>query len=225
MPRLARIYTDEGVFHILTRGNNKQNIFNSSEDFSVYKSLFKKLKEEHPFRLYHYCLMTNHIHLIIETNPKTDLSKFMKRINLAYYGHYKKKYKYAGHFWQDRFKSFLISKDEYLIACGLYIERNPVKAKIVKSPHLYEHSSYNYYAYGQKDNLLDPNPLYKDLSDKDIKRQELYRNLILDNKLGITEKTFNQLFLGTENFIRSMEKHFDVKNTRSNVGRPKKELE
>ena len=221
MPRVARIYTEEGVFHVLARGNNKQKVFLSPGDFDVYRSLLKKFKDEHPFKLYHYCFMTNHIHLIIETNPKTNLSRFMKRLNLAYYNHFRKKYGYAGHFWQDRFKSLLISRDEYLLACGLYIERNPVKAKMVESPRLYKHSSYNYYAYGQKDDLLDADPVYEVLAPKEEKRHESYRHLALDKELGITEKTFKQLFLGTNDFIRAMEKRFGVKNVRLGVGRPK----
>ncbi len=122
---------------------NKQNVFFSYSDFATYKLLFQKLKKDHPLKLYHYCLMNNHVHLIVESSPDADLSRFMKRLNLAYYSYFKKKYGYAGHFWQDRFKSLLISKDEYLTACGLYIERNPVKAKMVESPALYRHSSYN----------------------------------------------------------------------------------
>jgi len=221
MPRTARIYTEEGAFHILARGNNKQKIFLSANDFAAYKSLLKKLKGEHPFKLYHYCLMANHVHLIIETNQKTSLSRFMKRLNLAYYSYFKKKYGYAGHFWQDRFKSLLISKDEYLTACGLYIERNPVKAKMVESPRLYQYSSYHYYAYGQKDDLLDADPIYEGMASTEGKRQELYRDLMLDKKLGITENTFKQLFLGDGDFICKMEKRFDAKNSRLNVGRPR----
>ena len=100
--------------------------------------------------------MNNHVHLIIEINNKaTDLSKLMKRVNLFYYNHYKRKYGYAGHFWQDRFKSLLIEKSEYLLGCGLYIERNPVRAKIVDSAEKYPHSSYKYYAYGKEDRILD----------------------------------------------------------------------
>lgn len=221
MPRTARIYTEDGVFHILARGNNKQKIFLSDNDFATYKALLQKLKNEHPSKLYHYCLMTNHIHLIVETNQKTDLSRFMKRLNLAYYSHYRKKYGYSGHFWQDRFKSLLISKDEYLIACGLYVERNPVKANMVDSPRSYAHSSYNYYAYGQRDDLVDTDPVYEGMAARERDRQASYRNLILDEKLGITEKTFKQLFLGADDFICDMENRFGVKNMRLNVGRPK----
>ena len=103
MPRTSRIYIEEGVFHVMARGNNKQPVFHDERDFIIYKEKLSSLKDEQPFKLYHYCFMTNHIHMVIETNEHTELSKLMKRINLSYYHHYKKRYGYSGHFWQDRF--------------------------------------------------------------------------------------------------------------------------
>ncbi|MCK5305635.1 MAG: transposase [Candidatus Omnitrophica bacterium] len=222
MPRRARIYTEEGLFHILTRGNNKQRVFHDEADFKTYKKIVKQLKEEQPFKLYHYCLMNNHVHLIIETNKLTELSKLMKRINLLYYNHYKRKYGYAGHFWQDRFKSLLIERSEYLLACGLYIERNPVKAKIVNSAEKYQHSSYNYYAYGKEDGLTDQDIYYDEIGYNDKQRQREYRRLLLDKEKGISNIVFKQLFLGTRKFIKQMEDKFKVNNTRLEKGRPKK---
>lgn len=222
MPRTARIYLDDGVFHILCRGNNKQNVFLADSDFAVYKSIIQRLRKDHPLKVFHYCLMANHVHLIIESGPNTDLSRFMKRLNLTYCGYFKKKYGYFGHFWQDRFKSLLISKDEYLTACGLYIERNPVKAMIAESPKFYRHSSYNYYAYGYKDDILDRSPLYDSLDSNEEKRRKAYRDLLLDKELGIDEGVFKQLFLGSQDFIGAMEKQFNVQNTRPSVGRPQR---
>lgn len=222
MPRVARIYTEEGVFHILTRGNNKQWVFKDKSDFLAYKKILKELKAEQPFKLYHYCLMNNHIHLIIETNKMTKLSKLMKRLNLLYYNHYKRKYGYAGHFWQGRFKSLLIQKDEYLLACGLYIERNPVRAKMVDSPAEYPHSSYNYYAYGREDGLTDRDIYYNEIGHNDKQRQKKYRRLILDENKGINSAMLNQLFLGTKEFVKRMENKFKVNNIRLQRGRPKK---
>lgn len=222
MPRTPRIYLDEGVFHILARGNNKQRIFQDDEDFLIYKRLLKKVKEDHPHKLYHHCLMNNHIHLIIETNQKTDLSKMMKRLNLFYYNHYKKKYGYAGHFWQDRFKSLIIQADEYLLTCGLYIESNPVRAKIVKLAQDYPHSSYKYYAYGIEDGLTDRDIFYDELGQSDKNRQEEYRKLILDEQKQISSSIFKQLFLGDKEFIKKMERRFKVSNIRLKRGRPSK---
>ncbi len=222
MPRVKRIYTEEGAFHILTRGNNKQKVFKDESDYHIYKDILKELKIEQPFKLYHYCLMGTHVHLIIETNENTMLSKLMKRLNLYYYNKYKKKYGYAGHFWQDRYKSLLIAKDEYLLACGLYIERNPVRAKIVDLAEKYLHSSYNYYAYGKRDEMIDTDPCYDGLGRTDGERQKAYRRLMLDEEKEINSKTFSQLFLGTEEFVRRMEERFNVRNIRLEKGRPRR---
>lgn len=220
MPRIARICTEEGIFHILARGNNRQYIFKGKEDFLVYRDIIKELKNEQPFQLYHWCFMGNHIHLIIEANKKTELSKLMKRLNLLYYARYKKKYGYTGHFWQDRFKSLLIDKENYLLACGLYIEKNPVKAKIVINPKDYPHSSYSYYAYGKEDGLTDRDPCYDELGRNDKERQARYRELTLDKQ--ITSATFKQLYMGTKEFVKKMEDRFGVNNIRLERGRPKK---
>jgi len=199
------------------------------EDFVKYdfliniaKDILKKYKEEHGYLLYHYCLMPNHIHLIIEPTLSTDLSRLMKQINLSYYNYYRNKYKHWGHFWQDRYKSLLISKDEYLITCGRYIENNPVKAKMVKNPKDYLWSSYNAYAYGKKNELIDTDPLYQELGKTESERQSSYRKYANDSSGIVKNISFNRLFLGPETFIKKMEKKFNVTNIRKNRGRPKK---
>ena len=77
----------------------------------------------------------------------------MKGINLSYAQYYKNKHRHIGHFWQDRYKSIIISKDDYLLACGSYVELNPVRARIVEDPKDYRWSSYNAYAHGKKTSL------------------------------------------------------------------------
>ena len=222
MPRIARIYLEEGIFHILTRGNNRQWIFKDEQDFLRYLLILKELKIEHPFQLYHYCLMNNHVHLILEVNPKTELSKFMKRLNLSYYHYYKKRYGYSGHFWEDRYKSLLIEKENYLLACGLYVERNPVRARMVKKAEKYPYSSYSYYAQGKKDGLMDRNIYYDDLGKTEEERRKEYCLLSLPEEKDITEKVFNRLFLGSDDFVQKMEKKFQVDNIRLKRGRPRK---
>ena len=222
MPRTGRIYIEEGVFHVMARGNNKQPVFHDKRDFTTYKQTLSRLKDEQPFKLYHYCLMTNHIHMVIETNESTELSKLMKRLNLSYYQYYKKRYGYSGHFWQDRFKSLLIEKDAYLLACGLYIERNPLRAKMVKLPEQYAYSSYPYYAFGKDDPSLDKDPCYETLGKDDPQRQKEYRKLALGEAEQVGQAISRQLFLGSDSFIRRMEKTFGVSNIRLERGRPRK---
>jgi putative transposase len=119
MPRTARIAPREHVFHILTRGNNRQDIFRDEFDYQKYFEIVGKYKERYEFKLYHYVLMRNHVHLVLEPQEEGgDLAEIMKGINLSYAQHYKRRYSHIGHFWQDRFKSILIARDQYLLACG-----------------------------------------------------------------------------------------------------------
>ena len=219
MPRIFRILPETGIFHILTRGNNRQTIFKDDKDFIYYRYLLNLYKEEHKFLLYHYCFMSNHIHLILETTDKTNLSKLMKQLNLSYMHHFRRKYKYWGHFWQGRFKSLLIDRDEYLITCGRYIENNPVRAKMVGRPEDYQWSSYKVYAKGAKDNLIDIDPLYGNLGKTTKQRQDNYQNYFKEERQDIN---FNLRFLGSESFVNRMEEYFGVTNLRNKRGRPAK---
>ena len=126
MPRTARVLPDEGYFHIFTRGNNKKYIFRKEHDFKIYLKLLKRYKERFKLIIYHYALMSNHIHLLCKKIAETNLAKMMQGLGLSYSNRYRKRYEFTGHFWQGRYKSNLIEDDEYLLRCGLYIERNPV---------------------------------------------------------------------------------------------------
>lgn len=122
MPRTPRIAPDEEIYHILIRGNNRQDVYKDEQDYKKYVEILQKYKGRYDFKLYHYVLMRNHVHLVLETTGKGGrLSEIMKGINLSYVQHYKSRYRHTGHFWQDRYKSILISKDDYLLACGSYV--------------------------------------------------------------------------------------------------------
>lgn len=179
MPRNARMIPEEGVFHILTRGNNRQVVFHDTGDFETYLTILGRIQRLHPFKLYHYCLMTNHVHLLIETVLGHSLSQIMKKLNLTYALYYKEKYSYVGHLWQDRFKSLLVAKDTYLLACAAYIELNPVKAGVVGDPSDYRYSSFSFYGSGQSSLLLTPDPLYGTFGDTEAMCRYNYREFVL----------------------------------------------
>jgi len=164
--------------------------------------------------------MDNHVHLLLETNPKSQLSKFMQRLNLGYSCYYQKKYGNVGHLWQGRFKSLLVEKESYLLACGLYVERNPVRAGMVGDAQDYLYSSYAHYAGRRRDPLVEYTPLYCDFGKDDRARQKEYRRLTATDEKCIGEKTFKKLFLGGSNFVREMEEKFGVKNPGNSAGRP-----
>jgi len=229
MPRQARIAPKEYVYHILTRGNNRQDIFKDEKDYEKYLQILKRYKEKYKFRLYHYVLMRNHIHLVLETIEKGGgLSETMKGINLSYAQHYKNRYRHTGHFWQDRFKSIIISKDDYLLACGSYVELNPVRAKAVDDPKDYKWSSYNAYAYGKKDLIIDEHPIYKRLSNKETERREKYRDFVkgmIKGRKAMKGEMNRRVVYGNEDFIKEAEKRYKIKGLIKGVGRPKKDEE
>lgn len=179
MPRPARLLLSQSYYHIITRGNNRNTVFRFDIDYLYYLDIMTKYKQELPFDLYHYCLMPNHIHLLVRTRNSHDFSLFMKKLNLSYFHYYRKRYGWVGHFWQDRFKSQPVGKDSYFIQCGKYVELNPVRASLVTSPELYNFSSYHYYAFGKNNELITPDFFYNDLGKTDAEKQEKYRKLVV----------------------------------------------
>jgi len=178
MPRGPRLIPKQGTFHIMIRGNNKRRVFYKNSELVYFKNLILKYKKKCGFLLYHYALMPNHIHLCIKALDNTNISKAMQGLQLSYHHFHRRRYTYVGHLWQGRFKSRVIDKEDYLLTVGIYIEKNPVEGGIVKDPADYPWSSYRYYAYGEKDPLVDPNPLYMDLGRYAEERQTKYRELM-----------------------------------------------
>ncbi|EKD57001.1 MAG: hypothetical protein ACD_58C00029G0001 [uncultured bacterium] len=165
----------------MTRGNNRHRVFEKPEDYEYYLDLIKRFKTELPFDLYHYSLMPNHVHQLIQTRKAEDFSLYMKKINLAYFHHYKRVYDWVGHFWQGRFKSKPVGKDEYFIQCGKYIELNCVRSNLVQNPLDYKFSSYRYYALGEKNDLITRDIFYNKLGKSELKRQGQYQKIVVND--------------------------------------------
>lgn len=142
MPRTARVLLDNACYHIINRGNQKQKIFFEKLDFEKFLEILKHYKKKYNFKLYAYCLMPNHIHLIIDVRKTNDLAKIMQGLTQTYTIWFNHKHKTVGRLWQGRFKSMLIQKDRYLIDCLGYIETNPMRANLVSSPADYPWGSW-----------------------------------------------------------------------------------
>ena len=179
MPRGPRVVLNHGIFHVTIRGNNKRCLFRRDCDYIRFKELIRRYKIKFDFYLYHYALMKNHVHLILEVSEKTSLAKLMQGLALSYYHHYRRKNKYVGHLWQGRFKSHFIENDKYLITAALYVEKNPVEAGIVSDPSEYRWSSYRYYGLGESDPIVDISPIYESMGKNVKERQKVYSELIL----------------------------------------------
>lgn len=224
MPRTARLLMDGGAYHVLTRGNNGQALFREDDDYQWYLRMTSACAAEHHLKLFHFALMPNHVHLVLEAPVGSALSKAMLVLNITYAWRYRKRYEYTGHLWQGRFKSLLIDRESYLLECGRYVELNPVRAKMVRDPRDYPWSSYRVYAEGVDNPLITPNPLYATLGATAQERQYEYRRFIHD---GIQHEAPVPLaryhFIGgTSASMKSFERQFGMPGIKRRPGRPKK---
>jgi len=131
MPRSARKKSKSGIYHIILRGVNRQTIFEDEEDTEKFLETLAEYKKENGYKTYAYCLMGNHIHLLIK-EEKEDLGIAMRRIGASFVYWYNWKYDRTGHLFQDRYKSEVVEDEKYLLTVLRYIHQNPIKADLVK---------------------------------------------------------------------------------------------
>lgn len=140
MSNQKRKISSTNIYHVISRGNNKNNIFLDDQDHLTYLDIIKEVNKKYNFKIAAYCLMKNHIHLLIDTQNES-ISIVMKKINYKYAIYFKHKYLTYGHIFQNRFRSVCVENDDYFITVFNYIHNNPVKAEFVKSPEQYKWSS------------------------------------------------------------------------------------
>ena len=175
-----RIHLPDLIYHVLNRGNNRQVIFVEESDYQHYLDILKKYKEKFNFKIFAYCLMTNHVHLVLQTSGKASISKIMQAITIAHTRHYHYIYNSSGHVWQGRFRSPLVSDDDYLLAVMRYIEQNPLRAGMVDDLTKYPWSSFIINTTTKKDPLVDKeeNPAYLSLGNTDKERSASYLKIV-----------------------------------------------
>ena len=178
MPRRPREFVDGGLYHVFNRGNNRGNLFLTAGDFAYFLKLITLGKEKHSILIFHYCLMTNHFHFLLQSEKKEGLSAFMHWLQLAYARYFKKIYQTTGHIFEERFRSPRIDRESYYLQCGRYIEQNPVKANMVAKPWEYSYSSALYYVEGTEQDIVTPNPYYLEMGVNDYERKENYKTFL-----------------------------------------------
>ena len=148
MSRTARQKSGTDIYHVILRAINRQQIFYDEEDYETFISLLDRFKEVSHYEIYAYCLMGNHIHLLIRT-PEEPLDKVFRRIGASFVYWYNLKYQRAGHLFQDRYISEAVEDDRYFLTVLRYILRNPVKAGLCSSPAEYPYSNINDFLSGK----------------------------------------------------------------------------
>ncbi len=141
MARPLRIEFPGAIYHVTSRGNARRKIFLNDEDRNAYLSTLAWVVERFGWLCHAYCLMDNHLHLLIET-PDANLSRGMRQLNGVYTQGFNRRHRKVGHLFQGRFKAILVERDSYLLELARYVVLNPVRAKMVKTPEPYAWSSY-----------------------------------------------------------------------------------
>jgi putative transposase len=177
MPRVARCVIAGLPLHIVQRGINRSDCFFSPGDYVTYLRLLQAFSADSDCSVHAYCLMTNHVHLLLTPGALDSCSLLMKKLGQCYVQYINHRLGRTGTLWEGRFRSCMVSSDAYILACYRYIELNPVRAGMVPAASDYRWSSYRANAEGRPDGLLRPHSSYEALSGQPPLRHSAYRAL------------------------------------------------
>jgi putative transposase len=208
MARRARVEYPGALYHVISRGNQRQNIFHDDRDRTKYLELLCRLKEVYSFRLHAYVLMLNHVHLLLESG-QVPLSRIMQRLGSGYTQYFNRRHGLAGHLFQGRYKAILCDKDSYLLELSRYLHLNPVRAKAVKDPADYTWSSYGGYMRGtERQKWLDTTDVLREFSRNPAQARKLYRRFVLEamgeGHKGEYYEVLDGRFLGDREFAEEI---------------------
>jgi len=185
MPRKARKFVNSPFYHVMCQGIKKENIFSDEENIKKYLFLLNKYKNDFFIDILAYCIMPNHVHLLVHTPKINLLTQFMHKLNSIYAINYNAINSRVGYVFRDRFKTEEITDLNYLFACILYIHNNPVKAGFCEMPNEYKYSSYHEFTNSPK--IINRNIINRFLGES------------IDLQIQNTTLTSNIIFLDTEN--------------------------
>jgi putative transposase len=226
VPRRARIVLSNYPHHIVQRGHNRKTTFFEREDYRFYLDNLAEWKAALGCRLYAYCLMPNHVHLVIDPGEHgRHLGMLMKRVAGRQTRRVNKRESRSGTLWESRFKSSLIETDRYLLACCRYVEMNPVRAGMANAPEEYPWSSFGARAGLKELVWLDQDPCYKALGENAADRARRYRawvcSAVPDGEWGLMRRAVRRGQLtGDETFCNQVSRRVGRSLSQRGPGRP-----
>ncbi|TNE60068.1 MAG: transposase [Alphaproteobacteria bacterium] len=221
MARMARLVVPGHPHHVTQRGNRRQEVFFCDDDYKAYLALLKEFCAEAGTEVWAYCLMPNHVHLILVPSDEDGLRSAVAEAHRRYTRHINFREGWRGYLWQGRFASFPMD-EAHLLACARYVELNPVRAKLVRRPDAWKWSSAKAHLKGEDDELVKVRPLLKRAGD--------WKTFL---KGGLEEETLEAIRssertgrpLGADRFVRKLERETGRTLTKKKAGRPKKPKE
>jgi putative transposase len=209
--RRTRLIIAGQPHHVVQRGHNRGIVFFADDDYLYYKECLKNAAEKYGCTIHAYCLMTNHVHLLVTPVTKEGLSRMMQMLGRLYVRHINKRKKRSGTLWESRFKVSLVDAEGYLLSCMRYIEMNPVRARMVRKPENYPWSSIRANRLGETDALISAHPVYESLGATPASRCSSYSSLfdlvISQDDLDLIRRTIHgNWVLGNDRFSEKIAK-------------------
>ena len=207
MARKPRVEFEGAFYHVVVRGNQRQRIFRDDRDRIYYLERVEHYRQRYRFTIYAYVLMSNHVHLLLETG-KTPLSKILQGIQFTYTQYYNRRYRTVGHLFQGRYKAILCDRNAYLLELVRYIHLNPARLKNPEELATYRWSSHHRYLGGPAPVTVDTGLVLRQLGNSAAQARKVYRKFIEDGQsLGHEERYYqavDQRFLGDEKFVQQV---------------------
>lgn len=209
MPRQARIVLPGIALHVVQRGNDRHACFRHDGDRFLYLLHLRELADKHGCAVHAYCLMTNHVHLLLTPLTTGSVSELMRDLGQRYVQYVNRAYGRTGTLWEGRFRSCIVESARYVLACYRYIELNPVRAGMVGCASDYPWSSHRSNAGLQADRLVTSHPEFAALASDQASRHKAYREFFehsleptLEN--DIRAATSGGYPLGSESFKKNL---------------------
>jgi putative transposase len=227
MPRPARLIVPGVAVHVIQRGNNRVACFRNDNDYLMYLAHLRHLADKYDCAVHAYCLMTNHVHLLLTPRAAGACTALMRDLGQRYVQYFNHRHERTGTLWEGRFRSCVAQSALYVLACYRYIESNPVRAGMVDHPTGYLWSSYAVNSGMRSDPLITPHAEYLALAADPEKRQAAYRGLF-DRRLepalqkAIRDATNGGYPLASEAFKRAVLAPLGWRTEPGQVGRPAK---
>jgi len=201
MARRPRIFASQVLYHVIIRGNHRKATFRTPADYQAYLERLARYLPQCQVRLWAYCLMPNHVHLLVETGTQ-PLSAFMQRLQQSYTQYFNRTHRKVGHLFQGRYKAIICEQDSYLLPLIRYLHLNPVRAKLVKQPEAYPYSGHTAYLDGRATAVLNPAPGLAAFGGRLAYRQFVREGMGEGHQPDYYAVT-DQRFLGSERFVDS----------------------
>lgn len=225
MARLPRLTVPGYPHHIIQRGNNRQAIFADAADYEMLLRLLDENARKFGVALHAYVLMSNHFHLLATPETAEGIPQMMQAVGRRYVRYFNQRQARTGTLWEGRYRSTLIQAERYLMACLVYLDLNPVRARIVGEPGDYRWSSHSHYVGRAADRLVTPHPLYWALGNTPFSREAAYSALVHadikpEEQRLLTESALRGWALGEADYVADLQKLTARRLGKVRAGRP-----